>query len=61
MIGYAVSNVVVDLIAPLDQMEKALGFAQEMSDEVRNWAMGFQMILDNLKTFYQHMACNLLK
>ena len=49
MIGYAVSNVVVDLIAPLDQMEKALGFAQEMSDEVRNWAMGFQMILGQFK------------
>lgn len=46
---YAVESIVTDLLSPLDNMENALKFAQEMSDEVRNWAFGFQMIAEQFK------------
>lgn len=46
---YAVENLVVDFLHPLDNLENALKFAQDMSDEVKNWAFGFQMILTQFK------------
>ncbi|MCH9611304.1 MAG: Protein GrpE [Chlamydiales bacterium] len=47
---YAVENVLCELLHPLDQFESALKFAETMSDEVRNWAVGFEMILQQLKS-----------
>lgn len=49
LIRYAVENLIVDFLHPLDNLENALRFAQDMSDEVRNWAFGFQMILAQFK------------
>ncbi len=49
LIRYAQEGFVVDFLRPLDNFENALRFAQEMSDEVRNWAFGFQMILTQFK------------
>lgn len=46
---YAIESMVVDLLRPLDNLENALRFAQDMSDEVKNWAFGFQMILTQFK------------
>jgi molecular chaperone GrpE len=46
---YAVENLIVDFLRPLDNLENALRFAQDMSDEVKNWAFGFQMILTQFK------------
>jgi molecular chaperone GrpE len=46
---YAIESIIVDLLSPLDNLENALRFAQEMSDEVRNWAFGFQMIFEQFK------------
>lgn len=46
---YAVEQLVVDFLRPIDNFENALRFAQEMSDDVRNWAFGFQMILAQFK------------
>jgi molecular chaperone GrpE len=48
-IKYAVENVIVDFLHPLDNLENALKFAQNMSEEVKNWAFGFQMILTQFK------------
>lgn len=48
-IQYAVQNVIVDFLNPIDHMENALKFAQQMSDEVKHWATGFQMILTQFK------------
>lgn len=57
MTKFAVDNVICDLLDPLDNFDKALGFAENMSDEVRNWAQGFQMILTQLKDILtQHGA-----
>lgn len=46
---YATESLVLDFLRPLDNLENALRFAQDMSDEVRNWAFGFQMILAQFK------------
>lgn len=49
MTRYAVESIIVDFLRPLDNLENALRFSQEMSDEVKNWAFGFQMILAQFK------------
>lgn len=46
---YAVENLIVEFLNPLDNLDNALRVAQDMSDEVRNWAFGFQMILAQFK------------
>lgn len=46
---YAVENMIVDFLRPLDNLSNALNFAEEMSEEIRNWAMGFKMILTQFK------------
>lgn len=41
----ATQRVILDLLEPYENFEKALQFATEsQSDEVRNWALGFKMI-----------------
>jgi Molecular chaperone GrpE (heat shock protein) len=49
MIQYARQSVVVDFLNPIDHMENALKFTQQMSDDVKHWALGFQMILSQFK------------
>jgi molecular chaperone GrpE len=46
---YAIESLIIDFLKPLDNFENALRFAQDMSDEVKNWAYGFQMILAQFK------------
>lgn len=46
---YAVENVITDFLRPLDNLENALRFAEVMSAEIKNWAMGFQMIVSQFK------------
>jgi molecular chaperone GrpE len=46
---FAVENVLSELLMPLDSFEKALKCAESCSDEVRNWAIGFEMILGQFK------------
>ncbi|AGW37746.1 nucleotide exchange factor GrpE [Chlamydia pecorum] len=52
LMQYAVENVLIDFLAPIESMEKALGFATQMSEEVKNWAIGFTMILGQLKQIF---------
>lgn len=49
MTRYAIENVIAEFLHPLDNLENALSMAQKMSDEVKNWAYGFQMILTQFK------------
>jgi molecular chaperone GrpE len=49
MTQYAIQNVIVDFLNPIDHMENALSYAQQMSDDVKHWAVGFQMILSQFK------------
>lgn len=45
----ATENLIIDFIRPLDNLENALKFAQEMPEEIKRWAFGFQMILAQFK------------
>lgn len=49
MIQYATHNVISEFLSPIDHMENALKFTQQMSDDVKHWAVGFQMILSQFK------------
>jgi molecular chaperone GrpE len=49
IVDYAVQNAVIDLLHPLDHLENALKFAKEMSDEIKQWAFGFEMILTQFR------------
>lgn len=46
---YAVQNAIIDLLHPLDHLENALKFAKEMSEEIKQWAFGFEMIVTQFK------------
>lgn len=48
-IQYAVENVITEILDPIDHFENALKFTQQSSEEVKNWAIGFQMILTQFK------------
>jgi molecular chaperone GrpE len=48
-IRHAVADAVISFLQPLDHMENALKFLEQSSDEVRNWATGFEMILGHFK------------
>lgn len=49
MVQYNVQNIICDFLAPIDQMENALKHSDKMSDEVKQWSIGFQMILTHFK------------
>lgn len=46
---FAVENLMSEILGPIDNLENALKFADQMTGEVKNWAMGFQMILAQFK------------
>lgn len=49
MTRFAIENVIAEVLTPIDTLENALGFSEQMSEETRNWAMGFEMILGQFK------------
>src|SRR5580692_8118099 len=49
MTRFAVDNVISEILTPIDNLENALQFTQHMSEEMRNWAQGFLMILGQFK------------
>lgn len=49
LVQQAAGNIVVEFLNPIDHMENALKFTQQMSPEVKHWAVGFQMILNQFK------------
>lgn len=46
---YALSNLVSEFLSPIDHMESALSHTDNMSDDVKNWGIGFKMILTQFK------------
>lgn len=42
---FSAQNVLSDFLHPIDQLERALAFADQANDEIKHWALGFQMIL----------------
>ncbi|AHK62944.1 Protein GrpE [Chlamydia avium] len=53
MMQYAVENALLDFLVPMENMGKALEFTSQMSDEVKNWALGFNMILQQFKQVFE--------
>ncbi len=51
--SFAIQDVVLDFLQPLDHFEQALNASQNSSDEVKHWAIGFRMILQQLKQVIQ--------
>jgi molecular chaperone GrpE len=49
MTQYAIENLLAEFLHPIDSFEKALQFAESMSPEVKNWAIGFEMLLNQFK------------
>lgn len=45
MQAYARESIVCEFLTPIDQFENALSFKEQQSDEVKNWMVGFEMIL----------------
>ena len=46
---FAVENAIKDFLPAFDNLENALQFAEKAGTEVKNWALGFQMILTQFK------------
>lgn len=49
MVRFSMENVISDFLTPMDNLENALHFAEQASEETANWAKGFQMILGQFK------------
>lgn len=49
MMSFAVSQLVAEFLSPIDHMENALKYTTQMSEEVKHWSLGFQMILTQFK------------
>jgi molecular chaperone GrpE len=49
LLHYAIQNVIVDFLNPIDHFENALNFSQQASEEIKHWALGFQMILNQFR------------
>jgi len=49
LIQYAIQNVLLDFLPPIDHFENALKFTEQASPEVKHWAVGFEMILNQFK------------
>lgn len=56
IIGYAIESTVGDFLPVIDHFENAMRFADAASGEVKNWAMGFQMILSQFKQVLQNYS-----
>lgn len=46
---FAIENMIGEFLTPLDNFENAFSFTQQASEEVQNWAKGFEMILTQFK------------
>ena len=46
---FAVENVIGEFLSPLDNLENALSFVHQASEETQTWAKGFEMILTQFK------------
>lgn len=49
MTNYALQQLILDFLAPIDHMENALRCTGDVPEEVKNWSLGFQMILSQFQ------------
>jgi|JI9StandDraft_1071089.scaffolds.fasta_scaffold25794_2 molecular chaperone GrpE len=53
MISYAIDNILSELLVPLDSLESALSHTENLSPELKNWALGFKMIAAQFRTIFE--------
>ena len=49
MMRFSTENIISEFLTPMDSLENALKFTQNMSQETLNWSRGFEMILGQFK------------
>ncbi|MBU6446943.1 MAG: nucleotide exchange factor GrpE, partial [Verrucomicrobia bacterium] len=49
MVNFGIENAISEFLGAIDNFENALRFAENGSKEVKNWAIGFEMILSQFK------------
>lgn len=49
LIAFAVDNMLSEFLMPLENLENALKYTDNLSDELKNWALGFKMIVTQFK------------
>lgn len=49
MVSFGIENAISEFLSAIDNFENALRFAENGSKEVKNWAIGFEMILSQFK------------
>lgn len=49
MTTYALQQLASEFLSPIDHMENALKYTEQMSEEVKHWSLGFKMILTQFK------------
>jgi molecular chaperone GrpE len=49
MARFGIENAISEFLPAIDNFENALRFAENASGDVKNWAMGFEMILSQFK------------
>lgn len=54
MIAYAVDNMLAEFLSPLDNLDNALSYTDNLSPELKNWALGFKMISSQFKTVLEN-------
>lgn len=49
MVKFGIENAISEFLPAMDNFENALRFAESATGDVRNWALGFEMILSQFK------------
>ncbi len=49
MVRFGIENAIGEFLPAIDNLENALRFAENSGSEVKNWAVGFEMILSQFK------------
>ncbi len=49
MVAFGIENAISEFLGAIDNFENAMRFAENGSKEVKNWAIGFEMILSQFK------------
>lgn len=49
MVSFGIENAISEFLGAIDNFENALRFAESATGEVKNWALGFEMILSQFK------------
>jgi molecular chaperone GrpE len=51
--SFIVDKTISEFLSVIDNMENALNYSKDASEEVKNWIVGFQMILNQFKDILQ--------